>query len=131
MNDYTRLSKIPILLVSFIMLISCMIGCQSKSISEQEAISITQDFVNNHVKFYVDDEQNNTVDKASIQLLNIARKDYLDPENKKFDSWYVFLRITSNETGEEKKGDMLLVINAKDGAILNWGKVQLEQQNMQ
>ena len=93
------------------------------SISQEEAIEITQDFVNNNVKFYVNENETAPVtNRVSIRIDDIKKLDYTN-EGKNIPSWNVFLNAKSNQTGEVKQTNLLVVINAKNGEIITWGKI--------
>jgi uncharacterized protein YcfL len=99
--------KIVMLLV-LLALIS-LVGCSS--ISEEEAIAITKDFVNKEVKFYVNqDDGSPVVNTADITLLDTQ---------KQKGEWKIFLHISSNATGELKQSDVMVVLDAKSGEIKN------------
>ena len=72
-------------------------GC--KTISEEEAVQITQKFVNENVKFYVNEDNNSdVVNRASIAITRTAKVN---------DVWNIFLTISSNETGIVKKNNIV------------------------
>ena len=85
-----------------------MSGCKNE-ITQQEALSIAQDFVNQNVKFYTaEDERANVLQKASITVLGVYKNN---------DEWNIRVHITSNATGEVKKSGLVVVVDAKTGQI--------------
>ena len=109
-------------IILFLLLITLLItACDS--VSKEEAIEITQEFVNSNVKFYVNqNETAPTVNRAAIRIDDIKKLDYT-AEGKNIPSWNVFLNVKSNQTGELKQTDLLIIINAKNGEIITWGKI--------
>ena len=95
--------------VIYLLVLSCLIiaGCQS--VSQQEAITITQDFVNDRVKFYVnEDEEGGVVQRASINIDNVEKLNNI---------WNVYLSVLSNQTGEIKSTQILVLVDAKTGEV--------------
>ncbi|MBR9699454.1 hypothetical protein GOV09_03305 [Candidatus Woesearchaeota archaeon] len=92
-----------------------IVACKEE-ISREQAISITQKFVDGQVKFYVN-EDNGTpiVQKASIAVLNTEKVKGV---------WNVFMHIQSNQTGELKQSDVVVKLDAKTGNVLNMQKFE-------
>jgi hypothetical protein len=108
-----KIIAIILLILTIFLLTSC------KSISREEAIEITQAFVNEHVRFYVaDNEAVPEVQRASITVLEV---------NKEDNNWNVFLHVESNQTGELKQADLFVIIDAKEGNVINWSKLSNEE----
>ena len=102
--------------VSFLILVLVLvIGC-AKEISQEEAIVSAQSFVNNYVKFYVEEEGkaviNSTVNRASITVVGVENYEGL---------WNVELIISSNATGQLKKTGMIVPVDAKSGMVVKEG----------
>jgi len=92
----------------FIVFLVGLLGCQT--ITEEEAIIITQDFVNQEVKFYVNEEDNATVvNRASIEIQLVKKVD---------NNYQIYLAIKSNQTGEEKKSNLIVVVDGKEGVVI-------------
>jgi hypothetical protein len=103
---------LPIICLILIPLL--LYGC--KQISEQDAIAITQQFVNTNVKFYVNEgEVAPVVEEAKITILNTIKQD---------GNWNVFLNIMSNHTGEVKQSNLLVIVDAKNGNVLDMRKLE-------
>jgi hypothetical protein len=102
------------LLILCLILISVFL-CACKQISQEEAVIITQNFVNGQVKFYVNEgEEAPVVQKADISLVNVYKQD---------NNWNVLLNIKSNHTGDLKQSNLLVVVDAKSGNVLDMKKV--------
>ena len=100
-----------------VLIVSC------RSITEEEAIRITQDLVNERFKFFVSqDEETPTVNKADITITNIERKDFW-VSNKKYDAYHVYLKVKSNQTGEVKQANLVVIVDSKKGEVLKWGSM--------
>jgi len=90
-----------------------LIAC-AKEISQEEAVSITQNFVNSQVKFFVNEENSSEVmEQASISVLNTVKTKGV---------WSIYLHVEANQTGESKKANMMIKVDAKDGKILSIDK---------
>ncbi len=101
----------------YILVLFCLlfIACQ-KTITEEEAIGITHDFINNEVRFFVNDNETNpVVEQAKITLLKTEKAD---------DVYMIYINVQSNHTGEIKQSDLVVSIDAIDGNILNMQKFQ-------
>lgn len=102
---------LSILLFLVVLLLS---SCQT--ISREEAIKITQDFVNQQVKFYVNqDNSTPVVEKASITIINTEKKQ---------GNWLVYLFIQSDQTGSIKKSSVVVTVNSKNGEVLGINKLE-------
>jgi hypothetical protein len=103
MNNHLKNTLILVLIFSTILFSAC------KTLSREEAIAITQDFVDKQVKFYVNEaNQTPTIDKASITVLTTQ---------KKGSNWEIYLNIKSNQTGELKQKNVLVLVDARSGQI--------------
>lgn len=101
-----RTSILVLLLVSSALLLA---GCGSE-ISREQAILSAQSFVDERVKFYVDDPLTNrtVVQRASIKLIDatLFRGE-----------WSIVMNVTSNATGQDKGSGMIVVVDAKSGEV--------------
>ena len=87
-------------------------GC--RQISEEEAISITRDFIHERVKFYVNEgETAPVVEEADLTVLNIFKKD---------GNWNIFMNIESNQTGEVKQSALIVIVDSKEGNVIDMRK---------
>jgi lipopolysaccharide export LptBFGC system permease protein LptF len=92
-----------------------MTGC-TPNISEEEVIRITQDFVNENVKFYVfKDNESFIQQKADITIQSIQ-------EEK--GAWNVYLNVRSNQSGQTKTADLLITVDSRTGEVVKWGKLK-------
>jgi hypothetical protein len=104
MANFTRTLFVLMLITSSIILVSC------SKITQEDALKITQDFVDNQVKFYVNTDKNiSAVQEASITVIDIQK-------NK--NNWNVLLNIKSNQTGELKQSNMIVIIDGNSGKII-------------
>ena len=109
-------------IILFVALIVILLTACS-SITKEQAIEITQGFVNKNVKFYVNENETAPVaNRVSIRIDDIKKLDYT-AEGKNIPSWNVFLNAKSNQTGEIKQTNLLIIIDARNGEILTWGKI--------
>ncbi|RMF54988.1 hypothetical protein D6745_03580 [Candidatus Woesearchaeota archaeon] len=99
--------RAKIILLLFFLLLFTLASC-GKSISREQAIQITQNFVNQNVKFHVG---NNTVNKASINILSVLNK------NKK---WHLLLNVSSTQTGDKKSRLLSVSIDQRTGEIVDF-----------
>jgi hypothetical protein len=100
----------PCLILFLMLTLIFLVGCNT-GINRDKAISITQDFVNNKVKFYVNEKNESSgVEKASINVVDTIKKDKV---------WEVYLNIKSNQTGILKESNVLITINAQTGQVLD------------
>ena len=110
-----------ILSICLLSLIFALAAC--KEVTSDEAVEITKDFVNSQVKFFVDSgDSMPTVNRAQITIEDIKKLEY-KVGGKNIPSWNIFLNIKSNQTGELKQANLLVIVDAKKGEILNWGKI--------
>lgn len=101
-------------LITLIIISTLLLGC--KSVSQEEAIQITQDFVNKQVKFYVsEDNETPIVSRASITILNTVKQN---------DEWQVYLNIKSDLDNETKQSNLLVTVDAKKGEVKEMLKIQ-------
>src|SRR3989338_3713725 len=89
-------------------------GCASE-INDKEALVIAQQFVNDNVKFYVNQNHTQTedievVEKASIDIVKIAK-------NQNTHTWDISVIVSSNATGELKKVGMVIPVDAKTKSV--------------
>lgn len=94
-----------------------------RQITEEEAIKITRDFVNTRVKFYVnEDNATPTVKKASITVADALKTEFLY-DGRKIQSWEVYLNVKSEQSGELKQTNLLVIVDARKGDVLKWRKI--------
>jgi len=94
---------------SLLLLIPILLLTACGNISEEEAIEITQEFVNSQVKFFVSQDLDSpVVNRAAIAVLHSEKID---------GNWNILLNIKSNYTGELKQADMRVVIDKKGNII--------------
>ncbi|MFC1704906.1 hypothetical protein ACFLZ6_01090 [Nanoarchaeota archaeon] len=102
-----KASKCAVMLV--LMCVSLMHGCSKDVIDEQEAVLIAQDFVNQNVKFYSEQENDaTTIQQASINIIDIQ---------KIHGEWNIKLYVQSDVGGEIKKSGLIVIVDAKTGEI--------------
>ncbi|MBD3163941.1 hypothetical protein GF323_01965 [Candidatus Woesearchaeota archaeon] len=103
-----RVDKIIVLLV-FLILIALLPAC--RSISKEDAVSITKAFVDKQVKPYVNEENSSQIiSRAKVTILNTEKKN---------NNWNVYLNMKSNQTGDIKQANLIIEIDGKTGDILN------------
>lgn len=87
-----------------------MNGCNQ--VTKEEAVSITGNFVRQHLKVYSEEESipGNT---TNIIAPNVQIHDMYDNDK----GWNVILHIHSNQTGELKKKGIVIVIDKNTGEI--------------
>lgn len=101
MNRLVKLVAL-VIAVSIVLLSSC------RSISREEAITITQDFVNSKVRFYVNENnQTPVIQRADISIVKTEKID---------GNWYITVHVKSNQTGEIKQAVLNFVVD-KNGQI--------------
>ncbi|MBM3199760.1 hypothetical protein FJZ53_02395 [Candidatus Woesearchaeota archaeon] len=85
-----------------------------QEVTQEEALKIAQDFVNTHVRFFVDEDKSIenvkgvVTPKASIVVTNIAQQN---------GEWVIELIAQAEKDGEVKKAGMIVTIDAKTGEV--------------
>ncbi len=112
-----KMNKI-IALISILVIL--FLSACSRELSQEDAIIITQDFVNGQVKFFVQANETNAnqtnatvLDRAAIAITDVQK-------SGKY--WQVAITINSNQTGKLKTADLVFLIDSKSGEIAKWGK---------
>lgn len=101
-----------------ILLTSILLTACSQT-TEEEAIRITRDFVNENVKFYVnEDEETPIVQRAMITIMNTEKIN---------DNWNIYLNIKSNHTGELKQTNQVITVDGKNGEVIGMKKIEINK----
>lgn len=96
-------------------MLACLILTSCQQIGKEQAIGITKGFVDKEVKFYVNtNNESSTLSHADITILSAEKKD---------NNWNIYLNVKSNETGQIKQSNLLIIINAKTGQIADVKKI--------
>jgi len=101
-------------IILILLILTTLLGC--KSVTKEEAIAVTQDFVNSHVRVFVNEEENTQV--VSEAKINILATD------KVKNDWYLAINIQSNDTGTVKQTNLFFIVDGKSAEVKDWGKLK-------